>query len=408
MNTVRVDIRKLDHLMNAVGELGIVRGALGRVVEDIRDLPELKELGGELRRIHRNFERCLGEVQDDVLDVRMVPLGHFFNNVARVIRQVARESHKDVRLVVTGSETEVDKLIAEELADPLMHIVRNAIDHGIEPPAERQAAGKPVSGTLAINAYHKGNHVVIEVQDDGRGIDPDRLYEAALSREIHTAEALDEMSSDELLQTIFLPGISTADRVTEFSGRGVGMDVVKTNITRLSGIVDLQSEVGVGTKFTVTLPITLAIIQALVVEVAGRTMAIPLSSIQEVLRFEPRAIRVVEGREALTLRGGTLPICRLAGKFGFESTTPDDKQFITVAVHGNLRLGFVVDRLRGQQDIVIKSLGPSLRNIRGIAGATDLGDQRLVLVLDPPALLEDVLSSAETGAETGANAGAVS
>lgn len=389
MNTVRVDIRKLDHLMNAVGELGIVRGALGRAVEKMRDIPELHALTGELRRIHRSFERSLIDVQDDVLDVRMVPLGHFFNKLGRIVRQVARENVKEVRMVVSGSETEVDKLIAEELADPLMHIVRNAIDHGIESPSERESKGKPIAGTLAINAYQKGNHVVVEIQDDGRGIDPKKIKKSAQAKEVLPKETLDEMSPGELLNVIFLPGLSTAENVTDISGRGIGMDVVKTNLARLGGMVDLQSEIGVGTKFTITLPITLAIISALVVEIAERTFAIPLSTIQEAIKLDPRAIRTMEGREILTLRGTTLPICRLAERFGFERDTLSDRQFVVVVVHGSRRLGFVVDKLRGQQDIVIKSLARSLQGTRGVAGATDLGDQRLVLVLDAPTLLDE-------------------
>ncbi len=402
MNTVRVDIRKLDHLMNAVGELGIVRGALGRVVEDMRDMPELRKLASELRRIHRSFERCLGDVQDDVLNVRMVPLGHFLNKVGRIVRQVARDNGKEVRLVVTGLETEVDKLIAEELADPLMHIVRNAVDHGIERPREREALGKPVSGTLAINAYQKGNHVVVELEDDGRGIDSNKIAAAAISRGVLSQEALDELSPDELMQAIFLPGLSTAERITDISGRGVGMDVVKTNITRLGGTIEVQSELGVGTKIALTLPITLAIISALVVEVAGRMLAIPLATIQEALKLDSRGIRTVEGREVFNLRGRTLPLCSLAEKFGFSSQPHSDKQFVVVIVHGNRRLGFVVDKLHGQQDVVIKPLGQSLRNVRGIAGATDLGDQRLVLVLDAPLLLEDLLKPSDRGAQAGA------
>jgi two-component system, chemotaxis family, sensor kinase CheA len=392
MNTVRVDIRKLDHLMNAVGELGIVRGALARAVEKMRDIPELHQLTGELRRLSRSFERCLMDVQDDVLDVRMVPLGQFFNKLARTVRQVARDAVKEVRMVVTGSETEVDKLIAEELADPLMHLVRNAIDHGIEPPSERESKGKPIAGTLAINAYQKGNHVVVEVQDDGQGIDPKRIKKAALDRAIIPEETLDEMSDSELLDTIFLPGLTTATSVTEISGRGIGMDVVKTNLTRLGGMIEMHSEIGVGTKFTITLPITLAIISALIVEIAGRIFAIPLSTIQEAIKLDRRAVRTMEGREILTLRGSTLPICRLANRFGFEHEPSTDRQFVVVVVHGSRRLGFVVDKLRGQQDIVIKSLAPSLKGTLGIAGATDLGDQRLVLVLDAPTLLDEFIN----------------
>jgi two-component system chemotaxis sensor kinase CheA len=402
MNTVRVDIGKLDQLMNSVGELGIVRSALGRVLESIRSRPDLRKLTAEVRRINRSFERCLSEVQGNVLDVRMVPLSHLFNKVARAVRQVAKDHRKEVRMVVTGAETEVDKLIAEELADPLMHMVRNAIDHGLETPDEREKAGKSSSGTLTINAYQKGNHVVIEVQDDGRGIDPKKVMHAAITRELLSEQVLSEMSREELLNAIFLPGLSTAEKVTEISGRGVGMDVVKTNLTRLGGSVQVESELGKGSTFIATLPITLAIISALVVEVAGRTMAIPLASIQEALKYDLGSTRKVEGREMLTLRGSTLPICRLSDRFAFTRPDNSEDEYVVVVLHGNRRLGFTVDKLRGQQDIVIKSLGASLRGTRGVAGATDLGDQRLILVLDAPALLDDFMRDSNIRLAVGA------
>jgi two-component system chemotaxis sensor kinase CheA len=411
MNTVRVDIRKLDLLMNTVGELGTVRGALRNILEGIDEQTDLRKLSGALKRLDRDFERCLGDVQGNVLEARMVPLGHFFSKVARVVRQVARENRKEVRLVVTGSETEVDKLIAEELADPLMHIVRNAIDHGIEPPTERDAFGKPVAGTLAINAYHRGNQVIIEVEDDGRGIDRSRLAEEAVSRNLLSRRELEEMTAEQLLQTVFLPGMSTAGQVTELSGRGVGMDVVKTNVSRLGGTVELQSDPGVGTKVSLTVPITLAIVQALIVEVAGRTMAVPLSAVREVFRLEPLQLRKVEGRETFTLRGSSLPVCHLSERLGFESAgegkgaaAPERPRYAIVAVHGQRRLGFTVDRISEQRDIIIKSLGSSLKSIRGVAGATDLGDQSLVLVLDPPVLIEDFFASGRAAAEAGATA----
>ncbi len=399
MNTVRVDIRKLDLLMNTVGELGTVRGALKAMLEVIDEQTDLRKLSGELRRIDRDFERCLGDVQGNVLEARMVPLGQFFSKVARVVRQVARENRKEVRLVVTGSETEVDKLVAEELADPLMHIVRNAIDHGIESPAEREAAGKPVSGTLAINAYHRGNQVIIEVEDDGRGVDRNRLREQALVRGLVPERILTEMTPDQLLQTIFIPGMSTAERVTDLSGRGVGMDVVKTNVSRLGGAVELQSDLGVSTKVSLTVPITLAIVQALIVEVAGRTMAVPLGAVREVFRLEPLSVRRVEARETVTLRDRSLPLCRLSERFGFEKTSDERREYVLVVVHGSRRLGFTVDRVSGQRDIIIKSLGSSLKHIRGVSGATDLGDRSLVLVLDPPVLVEDFFGTVQTALE---------
>lgn len=403
-NTVRVDIQKLDHLMNIVGELAIVRSAVSRVTERIRGRPELRQLAIDLHRINRGFERHLAELQDGILDVRMVPLGQVFDKLARVVRQVARDHGKEVRLTVTGADTEVDKLIVEELSDPLMHIIRNAIDHGIETPDVRTAAGKGRIGALALSAYQKGNHVVIEVEDDGCGIDEKRLRETAVRKGIASAEAVREMSRDEAYNLIFLPGFSTSATVTDISGRGVGMDVVKTNIARLGGVIDVQTEVGVGTKFTITLPVTLAIINALLVRVRDYQFAIPIAAVQEAIVLDAKHLRTVEGREVLSLRGSTLPLCRLADLFELSHIPIAEgaRQFVVVSTLGNRRLGFVVDNLEGQQDIVIKALGRSLSSVRGLAGATDLGDQRVCLVLDAPGLLEEVLSTtSEIGTSLG-------
>jgi len=404
-NTVRVDIRKLDHLMNVVGELAIVKSAVARLTERIRSSSGLRQLAIELHRANRSFERHLEELQDGILDVRMVPLRQVFDRLARVVRQVAREHEKEIRLVVTGAETEVDKLIVEELSDPLMHIIRNAIDHGVEKPKMRELAGKPTVGTLALNAFQKGNHVLIEIEDDGAGMSIDKLFATAVRRGLVGEDARSELTREEILNLIFLPGFTTRSAITDTSGRGVGMDVVKTNIGRLGGVVDVRSEVGTGTKFTITLPITLAIISALIVHVAGRVFAIPLTAVQEALLLRRQAIRTVEGRDVITLRGATLPLCRVDEHFGLEQPgPPPEKSFVVVTALGTRRLGLVVDELHGQQDIVIKALGKSLSKVRGFSGATDLGDQRVALVLDPPALLEEVLQSVETtfalGAET--------
>ncbi len=398
--TVRVDIRKLDHLMNIVAELAIVRSALGRITDRVRGMPELRELGTELHRLHRSLDRHLGDMQGGILEVRMVPLGQVFDKLARVVRQISREHDKDINLVITGAETEVDKLIVEELSDPLMHMIRNAIDHGIEPREVRRERGKPDTGTIALNAYQKGNHVVIEVQDDGAGIDEERVLLTAQKRGLVTPEEARGLLPREILGFIFLPGFSTKDGASELSGRGVGMDVVKTNIGRLGGVVDVQSELGIGTKMTVTLPITLAIISALVVVVAGRRYALPLASVLEALMFDPASVRTIESREITNLRGQTLPLCRLDALFGLprpDGAPPPVRQFAVVIGVGNHRLGCVVDSLIGQQDIVIKPLGRTLHGVRGFSGATELGDQNVGLVIDAPALVEEILAPSEAG-----------
>jgi two-component system chemotaxis sensor kinase CheA len=398
--TVRVDIRKLDRLMNIVGELAIVRGNLSRLAERLRGEGH-RQLGTELLRLHRNFDRRLTEMQNGILEVRMVPLGQVFDRLARVIRQISREVEKEIRLVITGAETEIDKLIVEELSDPLMHMIRNAIDHGIEPAAERQRVGKPLAGTIALNAFQKGNHVMIEIEDDGRGIDERALLDKAAQLGKVERLAAGELTREEVLNLIFLPGVSTRKEAGDLSGRGVGMDVVKTNISNLGGVIDVQSEPGIGTKMTITLPITLAIVSALMVRVAEHVLAIPLSSVSEAISFDSAGVRVVEGREVMTLRGTTLPLCRLGRMLGLypEGFSAGERRFVVVASLGARRLGLVVDYLFGQQDIVIKTLGPSLRQVRGFAGATELGDQRVGLVLDPAALIEEVLAGAELGRE---------
>lgn len=396
-HTVRVDIRRLDHLMNVLGELAIVRGSLQRLTDRLRLHSAFRDLTAELHRLHRAFDRNLAEMQSGILEVRMVPLGQVFERLARAVRQIARQNDKEIRLVVTGADTEVDKLIVEELSDPLLHIVRNSIDHGIESQAVRTAHGKPVEGTIALNAYQAGNHVIIEIEDDGAGIDHERVIATAVRKGLLTEEQARETTARDAINFLFLPGFSTRESVTDLSGRGVGLDVVKTNIARLGGVVDVQSERGIGTKFTITLPVTLAILRALLLGVAGRTYALPLSSVAEATVLDPRSVRSIEGREVTSLRGETLPLCRLDRMFGHEvsDTKRNARSYIVVVALGGRRVGIVVDELFGQQDIVIKALGPSLASVRGFAGATDLGDQRVGLVLDAAALLDEVLSSGD-------------
>ncbi|HEY6079580.1 MAG TPA: chemotaxis protein CheA [Polyangiaceae bacterium] len=397
--TVRVDIRKLDHLMNIVGELSIVRSSLSRIAERLRGEGS-RQLATELMRLHRNFDRRLGEMQDGILEVRMVPLGQVFDRLARVVRQISRDLGKEIRLVITGAETEIDKLIVEELSDPLMHMIRNAIDHGIESAERRAEVGKPLAGTIALNAFQKGNHVMLEVEDDGRGIDEVALVEKAVqSGKIGRHEA-SELVRDEVLALIFVPGLSTREQVDDLSGRGVGMDIVKTNINKLGGVIDVHSDTGIGTKMAITLPITLAIVSALLVRAHDQVFAIPLSTVSEALSFDPRSVRKVESREVITVRGSSLPICDLGKLLGLPVPLEDRRRrFVVVAALGNRRLGLVVDHLYGQEDIVIKPLGPSLSRVRGFAGATELGDQRVGLVLDSGAVIEEVLSGVEAPRE---------
>jgi two-component system chemotaxis sensor kinase CheA len=393
--TVRVDIRKLDVLMNAVGELAILRGALARLSERVRAEGQ-RQLASDLYRLHRSFDRRLGELQSGILEVRMVPLSQVFDRLTRIVRQVSRDVDKAVRLVVTGSDTEIDKLIVEELSDPLMHIVRNAIDHGIESRERRAEVGKPEVGIVALNAFQKGNHVVLEVEDDGGGIDEKFLIERAVASGHVSASEAPQLSRDEAMNLIFLPGVTTRKEAGDYSGRGVGMDVVKTNIAKLGGVIDLHSERNIGTKITVTLPITLAIVNALLIRCADETFALPLSSVSEALSLDTAEIRWIDNREVYTLRGASLPLCRLDQLLELPNTNAvKRRRFVVVATLGNRRLGLVTDELLGQEDIVIKSLGKSLKQVRGFSGATELGDQRVALVLDVAAIFEEVLRGSD-------------
>ena len=403
--TVRVDIRRLDHLMNIVGELALMRSSLSRLGERLR-IEGQRGTTTDLLRLQRSFERRLTELQDGILEVRMVPLGQVFDRLARAVRQLGRQLQKDIRLVITGAETEIDKLLVEELSDPLLHMVRNAIDHGIESADERQRVGKPASGTIALNAFQKGNHVIIEIEDDGAGIDTDALVKRAVSDGRLGAENAAELSTTEAVRLIFVPGLSTSRGADDLSGRGVGMDVVKTNIAKLGGVVDVHSELGIGAKLTVTLPITLAIVSALMVQVAGQTYAVPLSNVSEAMPLVPGETRTVENREIMNLRGSTLPLCRVGQLFDVPTRPPDKRGgveparanqggFVVVATVGARKLGLVVDTLLGQRDIVIKSLGASLKDVRGFSGAAELEERHVALVMDVAALIDEVVTGVD-------------
>jgi two-component system chemotaxis sensor kinase CheA len=278
-----------------------------------------------------------------------------------------------------------------------MHMIRNAIDHGIESSDERVHAGKPAAGTIALNAFQKGNQVVLEVEDDGHGMDRDKILSVAIERGMLTPDEARDLSTRDVLSLVFLPGFTTKGEATDLSGRGVGLDVVRTNISKLGGVIDVTSEIGIGTKMTITLPITLAIINVLLVDVSGRLFAIPLANVTEAIVLDEHQVRTVETREMLSIRGASLPICRIASLFGIpRRNRVQPRSFVVITELGERRLGFVVDEVLGQQDIVIKPLGKSLKAVRGFAGATELGDQRLVLVIDAAELIDEVLASGET------------
>jgi two-component system chemotaxis sensor kinase CheA len=319
----------------------------------------------------------------------MVPIGQVFSRLNRVVRKLSQEFGKRIDLRVHGEETELDKLMVEDLADPLLHLVRNSIDHGLESPEARAAAGKPAQGVIELRAEQRGNHIVIEIEDDGGGIDLERVRATAVRKgmvDAATAAALDER---QLFDLLFLPSFSTKDAASQVSGRGVGLDVVKTNVARLGGLIDVETERGVGTRFTITLPITLAIIQALLVGVGAESYAIPLNAILESNRLFRNQITTVEKREVTRLRESTLPLLRISDLFGLPRTGDGSKMYVVVVGLAEKRLGLIVDSLRGQQEVVIKSVGSVFQNTPGIAGATELGDKRAILVLDVGALIDE-------------------
>jgi two-component system chemotaxis sensor kinase CheA len=401
--TVRVDLRRLDHLMNLVGELALVHANLGGVVDRQQRADRGNDFAREFQDQLRIMNRRLGLLQQGILEVRMVPLGQVFDKLARVVRKLARELDKDVRLSISGADTELDKLIVEELSDPLMHMIRNAIDHGIEKPAERVALGKPRAGQVVLSAYQKGNRVVIELTDDGAGMDWRRLRDKAVERGFLSREESVDISPAQAVNLIFTPGFSTRDKVNETSGRGVGMDVVKTNISKLSGMIDVASEPGRGSRFRITLPITLAIIQALVIETAGQTFCIPLNSVLESIMVQSDEIHTIEGHEVVSVRGRTLPLIHLSRVFELEDNEGReadrrmfyDRLYVVVVGLAQHRVGLVVDELLGQQDVVIKPIGKALRQVPGIAGATELGDNRTVLLIDVATLVSESVGGVE-------------
>ncbi|HEY4707020.1 MAG: hypothetical protein A2054_02150 [Deltaproteobacteria bacterium GWA2_55_10] len=395
-NTVRVNISKLDYIMNIISELGILKSGISSLSTELKADGEFSVYGLELSRAEKNLERKLSELRDSVLDVRMVPIGQLFGRFDTFLGKLAREAGKEIRIVTRGDDTELDKLIVEELSDPLMHIIRNVVDHAIEAPAVREAMGKSRTGSISLSAYQKGNHVVIEVKDDGAGIDAELVREKAISKGLVAREYADGLSRFESLELIFMPGFSTVDVVSETSGRGVGMDVVKENITRLSGIIDIETVKGKGTRFLLTIPITLAIIQALIIEEAGRRYAVPLNSVVEILELRPNSLATVDAEGSITVDNRAMPAVRLSRFFGYP---PSGKETVYGIVAGlaEHRLCIVVDHLVEELDVVIKPLSRMIK-VPGIAGATDMGEKGTLLVLDVTGILDQVLKEKKSGA----------
>jgi len=391
--TIRVDIERLDMLLNLVGELVINRtrisdiaNTLSRNVNDPNHHADVVvPLAKDLADSSALLARTTNEIQESIMKVRMVPIGQVFDRFPRMVRDLAKARNKEIKLEIAGAETDLDKTIVDEVGEPLMHLVRNNVDHGIEEPAVRESRGKPRFGTIKLNAYHEGNQVIIEVQDDGGGIQLDKVRERGIKQGLIT-EA-DRLTDREIIELIFTPGFSTAETVTDVSGRGVGMDVVKKNILRLKGIFDVDSVLGEGTKFTMKLPLTLAIIQALLVRVANELYSIPLDAVIESQRIDTSEVRTVHGGEVITLRGQVVPLIRVGEFFNLTTQRDPDKVMIVIVGLQGRQVGLVVDSFQGEQEIVIKPLSDVIGRIAGISGATILGNGSISLIIDVHSLV---------------------
>ncbi|SDD45631.1 chemotaxis protein CheA [Sporomusa acidovorans] len=378
--SVRVDIDKLDSLLNLVGELVINKTRLEQIglTHRLTDLVETIE----------QMDRVTTDLQTVVMKVRMVPVGQVFNRFPRMVRDLSRELNKEINLIIQGEETELDRTVIDEIGDPLVHLLRNSIDHGIEHPDERQAKGKNPVGEVRLIARHEGNNVIIMVEDDGKGINADVIKQKAVEKGMITQAEADKLEPNEAVRLVFLPGFSTAETVTDVSGRGVGMDAVKTKIESLGGMVDVETKINEGSRFKIRLPLTLAIIQALLVKVCEEIYAIPLGAIDSTINITPQDIKTIQNQEAILLRGQIIPIVRLANMLNVPNTCQHNQEelFVVIVHMGEHRAGIIVDTLIGQQEIVIKSMGKLLAGIKVIAGATILGNGQVALILDVGAL----------------------
>ncbi|EID4796210.1 response regulator [Campylobacter lari] len=387
--TIRVEVKRLDHLMNLIGELVLGKNRLLKIYDDVEERYDGEKFLEELNQVVSQLSIVTTDIQLAVMKTRMQPIAKVFNKFPRVVRDLGRELGKQMELEISGEETELDKSIVEEIGDPIMHMIRNSCDHGIEDPATRIANGKPEKGTVNLKAYNEGNHIVVEIADDGKGLDADVLKSKAIEKNLITEREADQMSDKEAFALIFKPGFSTAAKITNVSGRGVGMDVVKTNIEKLNGVIEIDSELGKGTVMKLKIPLTLAIIQSLLVGTQEEFYAIPLASVLETVRVSIDDIYTIEGKNVLRLRDEVLSLVRLSDVFGVKQVLENtDQTYVVVIGVAESKLGIIVDTLVGQEEIVIKSMGEYLQNIQGIAGATIRGDGRVTLIIDVAAMMD--------------------
>lgn len=372
--TVRVDIDRLDNLMNLVSELIIIKTRM----EEMSDKSSKEDMNEAIEYL----ERITTSLHDAVMKVRMVPIERVFNRFPRMVRDLSKELDKEIKLEMSGEETEVDRTVIDEIGDPLIHLIRNSIDHGIEHPEERLEAGKPEVGIVKLKSYPDGNNVVIEVEDDGKGIDIEKVKQKAIDNNLITENKAENMTKEEAIDLLFNAGFSTADTITDVSGRGVGLDVVKSKIESIGGLIEVFTETGKGTRFSIRIPLTLAIIQALLIKLKDEIYAIPLSSIAEITNINKNSIRDVQGQEIILYRDKTLPIVRLNKLLEIDEDNQKDDLTIVIVRKGDKEAGLIIDELIGQQEIVIKPLGKFLSSTKYLAGATILGNGRISLILD--------------------------
>lgn len=388
-NSIRVDVERLDELLNIVSELVLGRNRLAQVNSEFALENEGTKFSRDLFDVTKQIDIMTNELQLVVMKTRMIRIGKVFNKFPRLVRDLSRDANKQIEIVIKGEETELDKTLIEEINDPLVHLVRNSVDHGIEKPETRIANGKNPVGTLVLSAEHEGNNIIITIEDDGKGIDPEIIKAKVVEKGLISAEKAKDLTRQEILNLIFIPGFSTAEVVTNISGRGVGMDVVKTNITRLRGIINIESTVGVGTKIIIKLPLTLAIIPGMIVKVKEQPIVIPLNTVLEVLRVHRENIYSVNQRPVIKMRDSVLPLVSVEEVlFGFEENDENKVwQYVVVVGIAEKRYGIKVDGLVGQKEVVIKSLGNYFGKVQGIAGSTIMGDGSVVMIVDVNELL---------------------
>jgi two-component system chemotaxis sensor kinase CheA len=390
--TVRVDIDKLDRILNTIGELTLAKDAVKRIGAEMAEIHRYSPFIRDVHKISQTLERKLAELQEEVLEIRMVPIGQIFSRLAQVIRRYSREIGKEINLSLYGEDTELDKSLAEEIVDPLMHLVRNSVDHGIEPAEERTTKGKKERGSIVLKAFQRGSHVVIEVIDDGKGIDVEKLKKKAIEKGLFESDT--DIEESEIIDLIFTPGFSTKEAVSEISGRGVGLDVVKEKLSKLGGYTEVNTKKDEGTTFTLTLPITLAIIKSLIIKVGNHKFALPLTAISETVEIDHKDIQTIEWKDVYYIRGEMLPIMSIGKIFNIE-TAQSDKSFAVIVGLGTRKLGLLADELLSQQEIVIKSLGDYFKGLSGFAGAAEIGKHEVILVLDVESLIEKSLIKQE-------------